>query len=425
MHAIIISTGSDGDVFPFIGRGMKLRAWGHRVTLVTNEGYRNRAAENGFDFHALFSKEESDELFANPDTWHPIRSAFVGSRWGRRFIGRQYKLLAELSALPDAILVANPTVLAARLVQEKLSARLASIVIGPWFIPSECAPPVLAGPFNLPQWAPRSFNRVYCDLLHAIGDHFMGRYLNRVRAEIGLAPIKRVFKWWYSPDLLIGMFPDWYATPQDDWPPRTQLAGFSMFDGNCETELSPALLAFCHDGAPPIVITFGTEMWHGAAAFRAALQACQILGLRALVLTRQPHQLPNPLPPFARHCAFAPFRYLFPHCAGIIHHGGIGTTAKALAAGIPQLILPFAYDQVDNATRVKRLGVGDWLKQKQRNGPSIVKAFSNLMNPEVQARCRALAARFDDNHDAFDVASRWIEDLAHRPPSPTKEPLSR
>jgi UDP:flavonoid glycosyltransferase YjiC (YdhE family) len=188
--------------------------------------------------------------------------------------------------------------------------------------------------------------------------------------------------------------------------------------------LAPALADFCRDGPPPIAITFGTEMWHSAAAFRAALEACQILGQRALVLTKHSDQLPNPLPPFARHCAFAPFRHLFPHCAAVVHHGGIGTTAKALAAGIPQLILPFAFDQVDNATRVKRLGVGDWLKQKQRNGPSIAKALANLMNPDVQARCRALAARFDDNHDALDVASGWIEDLAHRVPSPTKELLN-
>jgi len=77
-------------------------------------------------------------------------------------------------------------------------------------------------------------------------------------------------------------------------------------------------------------------------------------GGRGRFLTRYPHQLPAPLPPFVRKCAFAPFTELFPLCAALMHHGGIGTTARALAAGTPQLILPLAYDQPDNAARVKR-----------------------------------------------------------------------
>ena len=78
-----------------------------------------------------------------------------------------------------------------------------------------------------------------------------------------------------------------------------------------------------------------------------------------------PKQLPAPLPSFARHCEFAPFRLLFPYCAAVLHHGGVGTTTKAVAAGTPQLILPVAFDLVDNAKRVKQLGVGDWLKVKR------------------------------------------------------------
>ena len=185
MHAIVVSSGSDGDVFPFVGLGMRLQSRGHRVTLVANEGYRTLAAQHGFDFHALFSKEETDELFANPNLWRPLRSGFVGARCWGRVIGRHYRLLAELSEMPEAVLVANPTLLAARLVQEKLSACLASVVIGPWFIPSVSAPPVVAGAFNLSQRAPRPLIKFYWDLLHTFGDHLIGRYLNRVRAELG------------------------------------------------------------------------------------------------------------------------------------------------------------------------------------------------------------------------------------------------
>jgi UDP:flavonoid glycosyltransferase YjiC (YdhE family) len=71
MHAILVSAGSDGDVFPFIGLGTRLRSWGHQVTLFANEDYHTLAQEHTFGFHALFSQKESDELFTNPNLWHP------------------------------------------------------------------------------------------------------------------------------------------------------------------------------------------------------------------------------------------------------------------------------------------------------------------------------------------------------------------
>jgi rhamnosyltransferase subunit B len=154
---------------------------------------------------------------------------------------------------------------------------------------------------------------------------------------------------------------------------------------------------------------------HAAGLFRAALDACRLLGVRCLLLTKYEHQLPAPLPPFARRCAFAPFQQLFPHCAALVHHGGVGTGAKALAAGTPQLILPLAYDQRDNAARVKRLGVGNWLKASQRGGAQIAKALAGLLTPSVQTRCRAVAAQFGDD-DALETAARWLEELAQRAP---------
>ena len=56
-----------------------------------------------------------------------------------------------------------------------------------------------------------------------------------------------------------------------------------------------------------------------------------------------------------------PFSSVFPLCAAVVHHGGIGTCAQALAAGVPQLTMPLAFDQPDNATRLSRLGVARWI----------------------------------------------------------------
>jgi rhamnosyltransferase subunit B len=79
MHAILVSMGTDGDVFPFVGLGARLRWRGHRVTLVANQHYQTLASHHGFAFRALVSDEETNELMSNPDVWHPIKSAMVGA----------------------------------------------------------------------------------------------------------------------------------------------------------------------------------------------------------------------------------------------------------------------------------------------------------------------------------------------------------
>jgi UDP:flavonoid glycosyltransferase YjiC (YdhE family) len=189
-----------------------------------------------------------------------------------------------------------------------------------------------------------------------------------------------------------------------------RLAGFSLFDGGKEDRLPRDALDFCKAGLPPLAFTFGTGMMHGTQLFRAAIEACRILDARGILLTKFGQQLPAPLPSFVHHCEYAPFRRIFPLCAAVVHHGGVGTTAQALAAGLPQLILPMAWDQPDNAARVKRLGAGDWLNPKRINGTELARALLKLMTPETRAQCSAVAAQFRDN-DSLETAARWVEDL--------------
>src|SRR5207248_592859 len=124
-----------------------------------------------------------------------------------------------------------------------------------------------------------------------------------------------------------------------------------------------------------------------------SLKACQRLGLRGIFLTRFAEQLPA-LPSTVKHVSFAPFRELFPRCAAVVHHGGIGTVAKALAAGVPQVILPLAYDQKDNAIRVKRLDIGDWVRAGRANGSRVAEKLAGVMTESVRERCAAIAQRF-------------------------------
>jgi UDP:flavonoid glycosyltransferase YjiC (YdhE family) len=409
MHAILVCLGSDGDVFPYVGLGTRLRARGHQVTLTSNESYQSLAAEHGFGFRMLASTSEIDQLLGHPDIWHPLKSGWLAARWGGRFIGRQVDLLAELTRDPEAVLVASPFILAARIVQEKLACRLASIALMPWMIPSVFEPPVLPG-LTLPRRAPRWVGHLYWRLIDVTGDLLAGRAFNRVRASLGLKPVHRMFQWWLSPDLAVGLFPDWYAPPQADWPPQLRLAGFPEFDGHARAELPAEVRAFCDAGSPPIAFTLGTAMQFATGFFRSAIEACGLLGRRGILLTKYPQQLPASLPPFINPCRFAPFRDLLPLCAAVVHHGGIGTTARALASGTPQVVCPMAFDQMDNAQRVKRLDAGVALGRRQWTGQRLAEALAGLLTPERRVQCQTVAARFGDT-DTLDVAAGWIEGM--------------
>jgi UDP:flavonoid glycosyltransferase YjiC (YdhE family) len=407
MHAILATLGTDGDVFPFIGLGCALVARGHRVTLAGPETYRERCLALGFEFCPIVTAQEEEQMLADPDMWHPLRSGLMMARWGMAMLPRQYEALSRLALEPGTVLVANPGLLPGRLVQEKLKVPLASLLLQPGLIPSCSAPPEMPGGLTIPWWLPHPLRHAYWLGVDAVGYLLVARSLNRFVSRLGLPPIRRLFRWWFSPDLVIGLFPSWFAKPQADWPPQIRLAGFGRYDG-VKAELADDVRAFCQAGPPPVAFTLGTGMTHAARFFRAAAAACGAAGVRGLLLTKYPELIPPSLPPTVRHCAFAPFRQLLPLCGAIVHHGGVGTTAAALEAGCPQLVLPLAWDQPDNAARVKRLRVGDFLGARQRSSGHVARALARLLCPAVRERCREvalLAAR--DN--GLEVAADWVE----------------
>ncbi|HKB05192.1 MAG TPA: glycosyltransferase [Gemmataceae bacterium] len=296
MHAILATMGTDGDVIPYIGLGVALRTRGHRVSLAAPEPYWARADALGLEFHPLVTAAEAERMLADPDLWHPFRSGVMMARWGAPMIPRQYEALAALAGQPGSILVASPGVLAARLVQEKLGTPTASLLLQPGLLPSSIVPPKMPGGVTIPARLPHSLRRLYWLAVDAAGYVLVGRSLNRVRAGLGLPPARRVFRWWLSPDVVIGLFPPWYAAPQPDWPAQMRLAGFGRFDG-AKGELPEDVRVFCGEGPSPIAFTLGTAMRHAAGFFRTAVAACDALGARGLLLTKFPEIIPSRLPP--------------------------------------------------------------------------------------------------------------------------------
>ena len=395
-HFILAPLGSDGDVLPYLGLGATLVRRGHRATLVSAEDYRERAEALGIGFRALLSKEENWQLFsANPDFWHPLKGATIGAKWGRERIPQHFELFSELARDEAAAFVASPALVAARVVQELTGRPLATPILQPWMITSSSAPPVMPAGLTLPRWAPRPAAAAYWLAIDGVGYLLTGKALNELRRAHGLAPVRRIFRWWHSPQLVLGMFPAWYGPPQADWAPQIRLTGFPRFDGNAGPRpLDPELLAWCRGGKPVVAFTFGTAMAHATPQFRAAVEACELADVRGLLVAKHAAQIPNPLPPTVRHVSYAPFKALFPECAAVVHHGGIGTIAEAFAAGTPQVVLPIAFDQKDNAIRVKRLGAGDWVRCARATGPRVAGMLKGVLTEGVKRRCGEIARRF-------------------------------
>jgi UDP:flavonoid glycosyltransferase YjiC (YdhE family) len=247
----------------------------------------------------------------------------------------------------------------------------------------------------------------------AVIDRHLQRPLNAFRATLGLAPVDRVLhRWVHSPRCVIGFFPAWFAAPQPDWPPHTHLVGFPLWDGGGDAPLPAAAADFFGAGAPPILITPGSAAAAASRFFRESVAAAGRLGRRAALVTNHPQQLPRVLPPHVASFGYLPFSEVLPHCALLVHHGGIGTLAQAIRAGIPHLVVPCSHDQFDNAWRIDRLGLGRRIAQTRYRAAGAAAAIHALLaDGAVRARCRDFAARVDGDSAVRDACG-LLEELA-------------
>lgn len=176
-----------------------------------------------------------------------------------------------------------------------------------------------------------------------------------------------------------------------------------------ENPIGSEILQFLDSGDTPIVFTPGTANLHSREFFRAAIEASRLLGKRAVLLTHHRNVLPAKLPDSIAHCDYLPFSAILPRAAAIVHHGGIGTAVQAMAAGIPQLVVPLAYDQPDHAARIERLGVGASLRPSRFRGKKAAEKLEQLLvDREVKDCCATISGKIDFQR-ALDAACLAIE----------------
>jgi MGT family glycosyltransferase len=209
-----------------------------------------------------------------------------------------------------------------------------------------------------------------------------------------------------SPRRVIGAWPEWFSPLGDGAPPQAVLTGFVMQPPQPPTPEEAAVLERVRAlPARPVVFTTGTVASSEDSFYRLAVDACRGQGVPGVLVTPSASQVPATLPDDVVHVPGAPFRLLLPDARAIVHHGGVGTCAEALAAGIPQVAIPMAGDHFDNAERVARLGVGRMLRRDELTARRLGAALGEVLSSAMVARrCEQWRARLDRTEGAASAA---------------------
>lgn len=387
MARLLFTTfGSYGDLFPYMAVGKELLRRGHYVTIATSALFRESVEREGLGFHAVrpdISLDDREKIAQVMDARHGSERLV---RYLASMIRDSYEDFLAAAESSDVILT-HPATPAAVLVAHQLRQvskpkHWISSVLAPLSLFSSYDPPVLApAPWlhSLRFLGPK-FMRAIFDLAERQSLEWVRPILD-LRRELGNSEVGHpFFEGQHSPSLVLALFSRRIASPQPDWPAQTLVTGFPFFDRG---ELSPELASFLAAGPAPVVFTLGSSAVGAARDFYVqSLRAIERLGVRAIFLTgSHPQGLPQTLPEGTLAINYAPHSALFAKASVIVHQGGIGTTAQAMRAGCPMLVVPFAHDQYDNAERVRRLSVAEVLPHakysSQRAGKILQRLLSN------------------------------------------------
>ncbi len=396
---IVFATfGSLGDLHPYLAIARELARRGHRPLIASFVEYREAVEAAGVEFAPMRPG------MAGFGDKAAIMEKLVDPWRGPEFLVRgmimphlrdSYEDLAHACREAD-LLVTHPLAFAGQLLAQKENLRWASSALSPMTLFSAIDPPLFPGAPHM-HWARRLGVAPY-RWIFRIPRAIVRRWerpLRDLRAELGLPATDAIaqFEGQFAPRLHLALFSRVLASPQPDWPANTLVCGFPRYDGTPpDPGTQSELEAFLAAGDPPIVFGLGSSAVMVAGEFwRAAIEVTQALKRRAILLTGSLREHLGPVPPTVKVFQYVPYSVVFPRAAAIVHSGGIGTLAQALAAGRPQLIVPVAFDQPDNARRTVALGIARGLPFRKATAAAMTRELDALLAAaDGAARARAI-----------------------------------
>ena len=394
---VIVAYGSLGDLHPAIALARGLEARGHHAAIASSEPYRAKITSLGLTFHAVRPDLSlSDETMGRRVMDGRRRSEYLMRELDYPAGRDMYADLMPLAESSDLV-IGGELACALPIIAEQRRVPWAYFALSPISFLPVFDPSVIPGPtiLHAVQSLGPGANR-FVHALAKIASHAWWRPLRDLRRELGLpAAASPLFAGKFSPRLNLAMFSRVLQPPQRDWPEHTVQTGFLFHDeAESSTTLPSQVQQFLDAGTPPLVFTLGSAAVHLARDFyEQSARAAQSMGCRAILLlgTNSP---PPALPPSILAWDYLPYVRIFPHAAAIIHQGGVGTTAQALRAGRPMLVMPFAHDQFDNAARVTRLGVGRQIARETYTADSAARELDALFkHPRSSETATAIGAK--------------------------------
>jgi rhamnosyltransferase subunit B len=413
---IVLNTfGSFGDIHPYIALAIELQARGHEPVIATSPLYREKIEGAGLSFAPIRPdmappKEQAQELIEK------IMEPKTGPRFLLEelifpFLRESYEDLLETVSGADA-LVTHPAAPAGPLVGRKTGKPWISTVLAPFSFFSAYDPPVP------PFWSWTNKLRILGPgvikvFLDAMKRSYRPEAFDALREELGLADFGNpLSEAQHSPTLVLALFSSLFASSQPDWPAHSHVTGFAFYDGRHEGVVPRELVDFLDNGSPPLVFTLGSSaVWVARDFFTESIVAARSLGKRAVLLVGDERNMPDILPDDIIAIDYAPYQWLLPLACAVVHHGGVGTTSQGLLAGVPTLIVPFAFDQVDNADHARRLGTSRTLYQRKYAAGRVTKELGILLGQSAYAqKAKAVSDRLKQENGAA-TASDFIEQL--------------
>jgi rhamnosyltransferase subunit B len=395
---VLTTIGSFGDLHPKIAIAFELRHRGHNVMFATHQEYQDKIKALGFEFHRMrpdnTALNDPQEMARMMDL--QTGTEYVIRNWVCASLHETYTDLMNAAKNSDLI-INGEGVLAARLVAEKLGIPWVLTMLSPLGFLSATDPSIIPGLpaiFQLP-----GLNAIAQRGIRQLGKVLTKSWANPVhqlRQEIGLPALKGnpLIDDKYSPHLVLAMFSSVLAKLQPDWAANTVLTGFPFYDGSeGGAQLSPELDRFLDTGEAPIVFTLGSAAVMAPGQFyEESIKAAKRLNRRAVLLIGK-NVPPANLSDSMIAVNYAPYSRLFSRACAIVHQGGIGTTAQALQAGRPTIVMPYSIDQPDNAARVERLGTSRTVPRKQYAAERVAQRLDELLeNPNYAARAAEVGA---------------------------------
>lgn len=414
-HLLITTFGSLGDLHPYLALALEWQKRGGRATIATSELYRDKITAENVGFFPVRPDLPAPENSAPMiERLAPMIERLMDTRHGTRRLFQELMMPALRDSYHDLhaacaqtqpdIFLSHPITFAAPVVAEQLNLRWASSVLSPLSLWSHHDAPLLPGVIGakLVRRHP-VFSRSLGFAAHHLTRSWFAP-VEQLRRELGLPRgAHPLFGGVHSPQLLLALFSGALASPQRDWPAPTRLCGFCFYDRHDEHENAMARLeAWLDEGAPPLVFTLGSAAVYTARDFWLhSRRAARRLNRRAVFLVGGGHT-GNAFAHAPRASElvlpYAPYSRLFPRASVVVHQGGVGTTAQALRAGVPQLVVPFSHDQPDNAARLQRLGVAQTLTRNSYDANSAAQMIRQLSNSEFAQSAESIGAQIESEN---------------------------